>query len=260
MKAEDAHDLGLLLRFALTPRRRPSVDPQYHQLVQRMQRDGTFADAFGRLAEGAGLIVLSVDDFGVSLGCTDDSPFAMRLADFRSGMSAADRAVYGLVFLAIAAWCYPKGSDLDEVSAGVRRLDVVELTDFLVELCERLRDEHTEDAEVPSGQDGQDPEDGDEEFRAAWRLVLEGAASKPSASGRRGSTTLSGKVKHTLEKLHDAGLVVRDGDPASERYRSTRALRTQLRELAAHRGFQLVRDASARSSVGSASVGGEAPA
>lgn len=254
MKAEDAHDLGLLLRFALTPRRRPSRDPQYEQLVQRMQRDGTFADAFGRLAEGAGLIVLSVDDYGVSLGCTDDSPFAMRLADFRSGMSAADRAVYGLVFLAIAAWCYPKGSDLDEVSAGVRRLDVVELTDFLVELCERLRDEHTEDAEVPDGQDG---EDGDEEFRAAWRLVLEGAASKPSASGRRGSTTLSGKVKHTLEKLHDAGLVVRDGDPASERYRSTRALRTQLRELAAHRGFQLVRDASAGVT---AQVGGEAPA
>jgi len=248
MKADDAHDLGLLLRFALTPRKRPSQDPQYHQLVQRMQRDSVFSDAFGRLAEGAGLIVLSVDDFGVTLGCTDDSPFAMRLADFRSGMSAADRAVYGLVLLAIAAWCFPKGSDLDEVSAGARRLDVVELTDFLVELCERLRDERTEDAEIV---------DGDEEFREAWRLVLEGVASKPSASGRRGSTTLSGKVKHTLEKLHEAGLVVRDGDASSERYRSTRAFRTQLLELAAHRGFQLVRGAAVQAS---AQVGGEAPA
>ena len=239
MKVDDAHDLGLLLRFALTPRRRPAQDPQYHQLVQRMQRDSTFSDAFGRLAEGAGLIVLSVDDYGVTLGCTDDSPFAMRLADFRSGMSAADRAVYGVVLLAIAAWCFPKGSDLDDVSASARRLDVVELTEFLVELCERLRDEHKEDAEIVAG---------DEEFREPWRLGLEGVASKPSASGRRGSTTLSGKVKHTLEKLHDAGLVVRDGDASSERYRSTRALRTQLRELAAHGGFQLVRNAGEQAS------------
>lgn len=230
MKPEDAHQLGLLVRFGLDPRTRPSHNADYRRLVQRMQRDAAFATAFEDLAAGMGLFVLSADDYGVVFGCRDDSPFAMRVVDFRSGMKADDRLVYGLVLLALASYCFPRAADLDEFGEGVRRVGVSDLTGYLVELSERLAETREEDAEADHP-----------ELEAAWRAVLRVAASKPTASGRRSATTLAGKVKYTLELLAKRGLLVPHG---KERFKTTRALRTQLREMTANEAFELVRAAA----------------
>lgn len=234
MNPRDAHALGLLLRFALTRRLRPAENPDYRRLVERLQRDGAFANSFGELADGMGLIVLSTDDYGVVLGCRDDSPFSMRLTDFRTSMKSDDRVLYGLILLTIASWCFPRASELDDYGEGVRRLSVPDVTGHLIELSERLAESADQDAAADHP-----------ELRQAWRIVLEGAASKPTVSGRRTSTTLAGRVKYTLQKLAEHGLLVPDGDDKKESFKTTRAFRTQLRDLTANEAFALVRAASA---------------
>lgn len=231
MNGADARDLGLLLQCALTPKARPSQNVEYRRLVQRLQQDATFADNFHEMADGLGLFVLAADDYGVVLGCRDDSPFALRLADFRPAMRTDDRVVYGLVVLALGAWCFPRAVELDEFGDGARRVGVNELTHYVVELAEQLAASADADSEADHP-----------ELRAAWRLVLEGAHEKKTADSRRTATTLAGKVKYTLDYLAGHGLLVPDGD---EMFRTTRALRTQLRELAANEAFALVRAAVA---------------
>lgn len=226
MSTRDARDLGVLLRWALTPRSRPSQSTEYRGLVARLQQDAAFAHRFDALVDGLGLFVLAADDYGVVLGCRDESPFAIRLGDFRTAMRADDRVVYGLVVLALGAWCFPRAVELDAFGEGARRVSVPELTRYLVELAEQLEGKVEEDSEADHP-----------ELRSAWRLVLEGAHEKATADGRRTATTLAGKVKYTLEFLAGHGLLVADGE---ESFRTTRALRTQLRELAANEAFALV--------------------
>lgn len=222
------HDLGLLLRFALTPRARPARSSEYRRLVERLQRDGSFLAAFQDLVDGLGLILLAFDDYGVALGCRDDSPFAMRLGDFRAAMKTEDRVTYGLVLLAIAAWCYPRAADIVDVGEGVRTVGVTELTHYVVEVAQRLDDAADDDAEADHP-----------ELRQAWRLVLAEASAKPG--GRRTASTLAGKVKYTLDQLVEHGLLRADGD---ESYKTTRAFRTQVREMAGNEAFALVRAAA----------------
>lgn len=229
MTGGDARDLGVLLQYALTPRARPGQNVEYRRLVQRLQQDVTFADSFHELADGLGLFVLAADDYGVVLGCRDESPFALRLADFRTAMRTDDRVTYGLIVLALGAWCFPRAIELDAFGEGARRVEVGELTSYVVGLAEEL-----------AARSGEDTEADHPELRAAWRVVLEGAHEKPTADDRRTSTTLAGKVKYTLEFLAGHGLLVPDG---KEAFRTTRALRTQLRELAANEAFALVRTA-----------------
>lgn len=229
MNTTDAQDLGLLLRCALEPRRRPATDAEYRRVVDRLRREAAFAEAFDGLCDGLGLLPLAADDYGVVLGVRDDSPFAMRLNDFRVGMKQDDRMVYGLVLLAAAAWCWPRAAELDAFGEGVRRVSVVELTDYLSDLAGRLAEQATRDA------DADHPE-----LRQAWRAVQRMAPTKATADGRRTATTLAGMVKYALEQLADRGLLRPDGD---EVFRTTRAFRTQVRELAANEAFALVRRA-----------------
>ena len=223
-------DLGVLLRCALDPQRRPSQDETYRRLLSRLRSEERFAHGFDDLLEGLGLWRLCTDDYGVQLGCRADSPFALRLSQFRPNLKREERMLYGLVLLATAAWCWPRAAELDEWGEGSRRLSVNQLTDYLQQLCLRLE-----------SRAGADPEADHPELREAWREVLRRAGSKPSAGGRRAPTTLSGAVAFALRKLADAGLLRSDGE---ESYRTTRALRVQLRELAANEAFKLVRAAS----------------
>ncbi|TVR00897.1 MAG: hypothetical protein EA398_10955 [Deltaproteobacteria bacterium] len=233
MTGGDARDLGVLLQYALTPRVRPGQSAEYRRLVQRLQQDVPFANSFHELADGLGLFVLAADDYGVVLGCRDDSSFALRLTDFRAALRTEDRVIYGLIVLALGAWCFPRADELDAFGEGARRVEVGGLTSYVVGLAETL-----------AARSGEDSEADHPELRAAWRLVLEGAHEKPTADARRTSSTLAGKVKYTLEFLAGHGLLVADGQEA---FRTTRALRTQLRELAANEAFALVRAAHAAS-------------
>lgn len=229
-EARDALDLGLLLRCALDTGRRPSQDETYRRLLSRLRAEERFSVAFDDLLEGLGLWRLSTDDYGVQLGCRADSPFALKLAQFRPSMKREERMLYGLVLLATGAYCWPRAAELDEWGEGVRRVEVAELTHYLQQLCERLDERSDEDAAADHP-----------ELREAWREVLRRAAAKPTSDGRRSASTLSGAVAFCMRKLADAGLLRADGD---ESYRTTRAFRVQLRELSANEAFRLVQGAA----------------
>ena len=224
-----AYDLGLALRFGLSPRQRPAQSPEYRRVLERLEQDITFLQAFDDLLDGLGLTRLSVDAYGISLGCRDDSPFAMRLADFRTAMKREDRVVYGLVLLAIAGWCYPRAADLEHESGAARTVRVHELTEHIEALAQRVATNADADAEA-----------GTPELREAWRSIVESSSARPG--NRRTTGTLSGKVKYTLEQLSSQGLLRHDD--AEEVYKTTRAFRTQVREMGACASLALVRHAT----------------
>jgi len=233
----DAFACGRLLRFALSPKLRPSQDPEYAALVARLRSEPLLLAAFKGVLEGAGLMLLAADDYGVVVGCEDDGPFAMNLGDFRGSMSASDRMVYGLLLLAIAAWCFPRAEQLEQPSSAVARVSVLPLIEWLVELCQRL-----------AGQDTEDPVEQHPELRQAWREVLRPAPARPTATGRRSASSLAGMVVHCLKALEGQGLMRHDSDEQGGTWKSTRAYRIQVRELAANAAFRLVRAAVAEGS------------
>ena len=228
MTPSDAHDLGLLLRYALERSQRPTQNEAYRKLIERLRRDAAFDQAFSAMIEPLGLTKLAADEYGLQLGVKAESPIAMRLSDFAPTRGSGERMLAGLVLLALAAYCFPRGADLDELDGTVKPVTAPELGDYLVDLARRL------EAEAE-----RDPEADHPELREAFREVLARAESKPTAHGRVAPSTLQGPVSRVLGALAEAGML-RERDGA---FMTTRAFKVQLAELGANEAFKLVRRA-----------------
>jgi hypothetical protein len=96
----DAYDAGLLVAFALEPKRRPTKSDDYRRLLERFEREREFRQLVEEFCKGLRLVVLESGRDGLVLGCHADSVFATRLGDFRKGTGFEDRVAYGLVYLA----------------------------------------------------------------------------------------------------------------------------------------------------------------
>jgi hypothetical protein len=227
------HDAGRLLAKALQPKLRPARDPEYQALLQRFRTDPELRQLVTAVAEGLGLRILDVGPTGLVLGCTDDSPFALRIADYKANLSVDQRVAHGLLLLAIAAYWFPSAEAVLDDDEVVLSLEVPAFLTWLVDLCGRLAE-----------QEARDPALGTPELRSAWRTILERAETRKTADGRRSGSTLTGMVESALEQLERGGLVRK----TEERWVSTRAYRAQIRELAGHVAFEVVR-AAARAGV-----------
>lgn len=223
------HDAGRLLGKALQPRLRPALDPEYLALVERFRTDADLRRVTVAVAEGLGLRILDVGATGVVLGCSPESPFAMRVADYRANLTVDQRVASGLLLLALAAYWFPSAEALLDDDEVVQSLDTAAFVAWLVELCTSL-----------AATEARDPAVGTPELRAACRTLLERAETRKTADGRRTASTLAGMVESALEQLEKGGLVRRTGD----RWTSTRAYRIQVRELAGHAAFEAVRSAA----------------
>ncbi len=240
-------DAARLLSYGLRPKLRPAASPDYRELLRRFRQDAGLRARCEAVGRGLGLLILGASDHGIALGAEDDGPFAMRLADYRrQATSVADRLCHGLIQLAIAAWCFPTAQQLDERDsvAGVR-VSVNRMVSYLVELCRQLKDRA----------DDEDAEERSPELAEAWRTVLSRAETRATSDGRRAATTLAGMIAHALETLETGGLMRRVGDEDGGTWQALGSYRMQVRELAAHDSFLLVRQASS----GVASEGTEAP-
>jgi hypothetical protein len=222
-------DAGRLLAKALQARLRPARDPEYQALVERFRTDADLRQLTVAVAEGLGLRILDVGPTGLVLGCTTESPFALRVADYRANLTVDQRVAHGLLLLALAAYWFPSAEALLDDDDVVQSLDTPAFVGWLVELCTTLQ-----------AAEAQDPALGSPELRAAYRTVLERAETRKTTDGRRTPSTLSGMVESALEQLEKGGLVRRTGD----RWTSTRAYRVQVRELAGHVAFEAVRAAA----------------
>lgn len=225
----DAYDAGLLVAFALEPKRRPARSDDYRRLLERFERERDFRQLVEEFCKGLRLAVLDCGRDGLVLGCHADSVFATRLSEFRKGGGFEDRVAYGLVYLAIAAWCFPRPEDLEEESRSLPRVLPAEVAAELVRWCE-----HAEAA--GSGDASADPEQ-----REARRVILQRATVRETDSGRLGYESVQGMAEYALARLAEHAMVeeVRDGDEVQ--YRATERFRAQVREMAGHELLEKVR-------------------
>lgn len=231
----DAYDAGMLLAYALEPKRRPGKADDYARLAERFQRDTDFRTTIEELCKGLRLTILDCGAGGLVLGCHADSVFAMRLSEFRRGSGFEDRVAYGLVYLAIAAWYFPRAEDLDDDSGALSRLAPGEVARELVRWCSEEGGEATGDYLAL-----------DEEQREARRVILQRAQVRETDTGRQASDSIQGMVEFALQRLEQQGMVqeLREGD--RKVYRSTERFRLQVREMAGHAMLELLRQAAAK--------------
>jgi hypothetical protein len=226
----DAYDAGQLVAFALEPKRRPTKSDDYRRLLERFERERDFRQLVEEFCKGLRLVVLESGRDGLVLGCHADSVFATRLGDFRKGTGFEDRVAYGLVYLAIAAWCFPRPADLDEESRALPRVSPAEVATELVRWCGETDAGRAEDAVA-----------GESEYREARRVILQRAIVRETESGRQGYESVQGMVEYALERLCEHGMMeeIREGEV--KQYRSTERFRAQVREMAGHLLLEKIR-------------------
>ncbi len=226
--AREAGAAAQLVALGLQPRLRPAADGAYLDLVTRYRSDAAFRDVVDHVADGLGLTVLDADASGVVLAPRTDSPFALRLGDYRANLSVNERLLHGLIHVGIAAYCYPTPASL--LDDDVRVCSVAAVERFLRDAAERLRERHGDD----------DPDAGQPELEQAWRLYLRRQAVRETADGRAGVSTTSGMVKYALERLADQGFMTKLSDAEGGTYRALHRYRVEVRELAAVEAWRVL--------------------
>jgi hypothetical protein len=241
--SDRTRDAARLVQWGLRVRARPAQEPDYQRLVDQYHDDPAFRGAVRAIAEGLGLALVDVGDYGAIVAPLDDSVFALRGADFRpASTTVEDRLLDGLIQLAIAATVCPSPRDLEDDPAIARPpVTVSEIEDSLRALCERLAEQ---------ARDQPDPIRGHEGFEQAWRVYHRRLAAMETKDGSSARRTTRRLVETNLERLRDHGGFTRDGRGDEPSYQPTYRYQALVRELAANEALRAVRDVLARGSSG----------
>jgi len=233
MSENATRDAARLLGFGLQPTLRPGAEPEYEALLRRYRQSSEFRATLMAIAEGLGLSVLGDTDHGLVLGAMQAGPFAPTLGGYKRHMRPAERMSHGLVLLAIAAFSFPTGADLDEPDDVLGpRMSVDGLVRYVIDRCH----------ELANGAQG-DPDLDAPELEEAYHTLLRLAETRGSKDGRRSAASLEGMVAHALEHLRAGGLVRQVSEAAGGTYQALGGFRLQVRELSALELFQRVRAA-----------------
>lgn len=230
----DATAAARLIAMGLQPKRRPSSDLDYASLCERYRDDPLFARTVRDVADGLGLKVLDVSEYGIVLGITAESPFQFTVGHYRRDMTAEERLVHGLVHVALAAWLYPRAEDL-EADGEVRRVSVVELDTWIREQASTLRSSAGIVPDAPA----EHPE-----LERALEIYLRWPATRESADGRRHGKTTQNAIAQACTKLNEHGLFRKVSDQGGGTYQALHRYRVQVREHAAHEGLRILRGES----------------
>lgn len=209
---EDLADIGRLLGFAARPRELPARTEAYQHLVERYLDDDQFALAADRVAAGTGIALYVHTVAGVVAVADVDSPFRMPLAEFRKNTYAHERALLGIVLLAVARVAYPTSDRLDD-DQRVAPVSIAGVVDYLNRLIERLSDAAAAD-----------PEDNDDALIELWRHWVRMRQDRFDAK-RVSIKDRLGIVKRTCEYLEEQGLLQRRSDEEGGTYRATHRFR-----------------------------------
>ena len=241
MSNDRIRDAARLVQWGLRVRARPAQEPEYKRLVDQYHDDPGFRGVVRAIAEGLGVALVDVGDYGAILAPQDDSVFALRGADFRpTSSSVEDRLLDGLIQLAIAATVFPSSRDLEEDPAMARPpVTVSEIESGLRTLCERLFDQ---------AKDQPDPIAGHEGFEEAWRVYHRRLAAMETKDGSSARRTTRRLVEINLERLREHGGFTRDTRGEEAAYQPTYRYQALVRELAANDALHRVRDVLARGS------------
>lgn len=230
----DVTTAAQLIAMGLEPKRRPSSDLDYAAHCTRYRDDPLFAKMVREVAEGLGLKVLDVSEYGIVLGITAESPFQFTTGQYRRDMSADERLVQGLVHVALAAWLYPRAEDL-EADGEIRQVCVVELDTWIREQTAALRSTVADTADAPT----EHPE-----LERAFEIYQRLPATREGADGRRQGKTTQHAITQACARLEEHGLFRKVSDVGGGTYQALHRYRVQVREHAAHEGLRLLRGES----------------
>ena len=223
----DVYLAGRLIQWGLRPKAIPFNEPEYRELVERFIDRPTFRTVVRELAEGLGLSVLEVNDRGLFLGTQQDSVFAQKPSDFRSGRASADaRLLDGLVQIAIAATIYPRQQDLDEDALEAKPpITCPEVDEGMRKLCAefKLRAAENPDAVTDDLQQG---------FQEAWRVYESRPAVRTTSQGSLTRNSTQGLIRRHLYELAAHGCFVVSGQDPHEAFRPTLRYQILVKQLA----------------------------
>ena len=237
--SDRTRDAARLVQWGLRVRARPAQEPDYKRLVDLYHDEPGFRAAVRAVADGLGLVLVDVGEYGAILAPMHDSVFALRGADFRpASTSVEDRLLDGLIQLAIAATVFPSSRDLEDDPAIARPpITIDEIEDSLRTLCERLAEQV---------RDQPDPIQGAEGFDEAWRIYARRLAAMETKDGSSARRTTRRLVEINLERLREHGGFVRDNRGDDALYQPTYRYQALVRELAANEALRRVREALAQ--------------
>jgi len=231
---DDAYLAGRLIQWGLQAKAVPFNHEEYRELIDRYIDRPNFRALVRRVCKGLGLRVLDGNGRGLFLGTQDDSVFALKPSDFRgrSGSSAEERLLDGLVQVAIAATIYPRQQDLEEDSIEAKPpVTLSEVDETLRTLCAEHKRQAADDPDV-------DRDVIDRGLQEAWRVYESRPGVKTTQTGKLSPNSTQGLIRRHLQQLveHGCFVVSRRGD--TDLYRPTLRYQIQVKELAATRLYQ----------------------
>lgn len=236
MLDSDGYLAGRLIQWALRPQAIPFNEPEYRELIDRYHDRQEFKALVRDVAGGLGLIVLSVTDRGVFLGTEDNSVFALKPSSFRSGQTSADdRLLDGLVQVAIVSAIYPKQRDLDEDATDAKPPITVDDVDRILR---EMYDAYKREAASVG-----DPESADIDcgLAEAWRVYESRPAVSMTQSGRRSANSTQGLIEKHFDQLVEYGCFTVNRQANMAEYRPTLRYQVLVKELAATRLYQRIK-------------------
>ncbi|MEU6242779.1 hypothetical protein [Streptomyces sp. NPDC047024] len=237
---DDAGTAARLIGYGFRPKHTPARDDTYKLLVKRYHEDPDFALLVRRCAAGLGLKVIGVSTrSGMVHAALPGSPFETKMDQFARQVRMrehrdAERVLFGITHLAIAALAFPRREDLAD-DGYVGRVTAVEVTQYVRSVCDLLAQRATDTDEE------QDPPADAPGLDRAWRVYLKRPEIAPTRKGTSGSSATRTIAKRALTYLFDRGMLTQQGsDPERpERlYRTTHRYQLQVRELAATRAYE----------------------
>ena len=222
-----------LIHYTLDGRAQPLREPEYAQLLSEYSTDPEFQVIVDTALTGLGL---GPDPhpsrFGLALEADARSVFRFNLAEFRRGNIVANtemKLMWGLAFLGIAAYLYPRPENLDEPAE--RTVDAQEVDAMLRSVGRDLRKRRGDS----------DPVQGEGE--PLWRLYDRKDADGRIARGALKQGCTQWFVDNALRFLEARGFLRAIGPSISgneRRYVTQPRFRHQLRTVAAQRALEAV--------------------
>ncbi|MEU3299686.1 hypothetical protein ABZ729_07665 [Streptomyces sp. NPDC006678] len=229
---EDAAEAARMVAFAMARRKAPARSGDYAHLVQRFDTEPDFAQMVRKVAQGFDLTVLEVHPLtGLVLGTTPETDFAVSVSDLVP--QTADRPLYLLAQLTIAAMVFPRPEDLDD-DEHVGRISVRQVDDEVrvrASTIERRLAQTGEDVDPPSGQPG---------LEGLWRAYLRRNATgkTKTQTGRAPQASTRALVKRAFTHLESHGFASKVSDEDAGTYVTHVKYRLQIRDQAAREMLQ----------------------
>ncbi|MFI9100525.1 hypothetical protein ACIGXA_08350 [Streptomyces fildesensis] len=238
--AEDAEAAGRLIGYGFKPKVRPARDSVYAGLVKRFAEDPDFETAVTRYAAGMGLRVIAVTSrAGMVHTALPGSVFETRMDQYARHVRMresreAERILYGITHLAVAALAFPRPEDLaDDGYQGKVRVSAV---DRLVRSVCRVLAER-----VAESEESQDPPADAPELEKAWRVYERRPEVAPTKGGRLGAQATRALIGRALVHLVDRGMFFQgrpDPEDGEKIFTATHRYQLHVRELASTRAYE----------------------